>query len=219
MLAAVFLVIVVAALTSHYLLVERPRRLQRESRAGPVALPLRDLIHRMPAGVFLQPTFTWGQVRPSGEVELGVHPMLLSLVSADPQVETRSAGEHVEKGDALMSVTGGERRLVVRSPLAGHISLENAIPSETTGWQGRAGRTCLVRPDNLSSEVPTWMLGRNAVDWSREQYGRIRDHLLERSAEPETGLALADGGELPVGALGQLDAEAWAEFEDEFLSA
>jgi hypothetical protein len=63
------------------------------------------------------------------------------------------------------------------------------------------------------------MLGKPAVDWSRAQYGRIRDHLLERTADPATGLALADGGELPVGALNQLDAAAWADFEDEFLSA
>jgi hypothetical protein len=62
------------------------------------------------------------------------------------------------------------------------------------------------------------MIGQTAVDWTRSQYGRIRDHLLERSADPHTGLALADGGELPVGALKQLDAAEWSDFQDEFLS-
>ena len=103
MLAAVFFVIVLALLTGHYFLVERPRRLSDASAAGPLALPLRELITRLPAGIFLQPTFTWGQVRSGGDVEIGVHPMLLSLLGPNPQVEMPSAGEHVEKGEPLMT--------------------------------------------------------------------------------------------------------------------
>jgi hypothetical protein len=219
MLATVFLVIVVTLLTGHYFLVERPRRLAAESANRPQALPLRQLVNRVPAGVFLQPTFTWGQVRSGGDVEIGVHPMLLSLLGPNLQMETRSAGEHVDKGDPLMTVGDGERHLVVRSPVAGSISMANAAPPVETEWQSQSDRTCVIQPESLSDEVPTWMLGQSAVDWSREQYGRIRDHLLARSADPQTGLALADGGELPVGALNQLDATEWADFEEEFLNA
>jgi hypothetical protein len=145
--------------------------------------------------------------------------MLLSLLGSNPQVEMPSAGEHVEKGGPLMTVGSGERHLVVRSPIAGSISMANATPPIDTGWQSRSGRTCLIQPERLYEEVPTWMIGKTAVDWSRAQYGRIRDHLIERSADPQTGLALADGGELPIGALNQLSAADWADFEDEFLSA
>lgn len=219
MLAAVFFVLVVALLTGHYFLIERPRRIAVESSAPLRALPVRELINGVPAGVFLQPTFTWGQVRAGGDVEVGVHPMLLSLLGPDAELEMRGAGERVGKGEPLMTIGKGERRLVVRSPISGSISMANATPSGATGWQIRSDRTCLIEPENLSVEVPTWMLGKPAVDWSRAQYGRIRDHLLERTADPATGLALADGGELPVGALNQLDTAAWADFEDQFLSA
>lgn len=219
MLAAVFFLLVVALLTGHYFLIERPRRIAAESSAPLSALPVRELINGVPAGVFLQPTFTWGQVRSGGDVEVGVHPMLLSLLGPDAELEMRRAGERVRKGEPLMTIGNRERRLVVRSPISGSISMANATPSGATGWQIRSDRTCLIEPENLSVEVPTWMLGKPAVDWSRAQYGRIRDHLLETTADPATGLALADGGELPVGALNQLDAAAWADFEDEFLSA
>lgn len=219
MLAAVFFVLVVTLLTGHYFLIERPRRIAKESTAGPLAMPLRELISRLPAGVFLQPTFTWGHVRPGGEVEVGVHPLLLSLVGPDPEVETRRAGEHVAKGDPLMVVGTGERRLVVRSPIAGSVARANVSSPAETDWQGRSETTCLIQAERLSDEVPTWMLGEAAVDWTRSQYGRIRDHLLHRSADPATGLALADGGELPVGALSQFGEDDWAEFEREFLSA
>ena len=80
MLGAVFFVTVAIALTGHYILVERPRRIAREAGQGPRALPVRDLIPRLPSGIFLQPTFTWSQVRPNGDVELGVHPLLFGLV-------------------------------------------------------------------------------------------------------------------------------------------
>jgi hypothetical protein len=219
MLGAVFFVLVVTLLTGHYFLIERPRRVERASTAGPRAMPLRELISRLPAGVFLQPTFTWGQVRPGGEVEIGVHPLLLSLLGPDSQVETRNAGERVAKGDPLMRVGIGERSLVVRSPVAGSISMSNASAAGATDWQSRSDRTCLIQPERLSDEIPVWMLGQAAVDWTQAQYGRIRDHLLTRSADPQTGIALADGGELPVGVLARLGAMDWADFEAEFLSA
>lgn len=218
MLATVFLVIVVALLTGHYFLVERPRRLAAVSANRPQALPLRQLVNRVPAGVFLQPTFTWGQLRSGGDVEIGVHPMLLSLLGPSVEMHTRSAGERVDKGDPLMTVGSAERHFLVRSPVAGSITVANSAPPVETEWQSRSDRTCVIQPENLSDEVPSWMLGQTAIDWSREQYGRIRDHLLERSADPQTGLALADGGELPVGALNQLDAADWLEFEEEFLN-
>ncbi len=219
MLGAVFFAIVVTLLTGHYFLVERPRRIVGDSTAGPRAVPLRDLVSRLPAGVFLQPTFTWGEVRPAGDVEIGVHPLLLSLVGPDAELEMRTAGEHIGKGDPLMTVGSGERRLVVRSPLAGSVVAADSTPRGHTDWQRLSDGTCLIQPEELSAEVPTWMIGKAAVDWSREQYGRIRDHLLQSTAEPQTGLALADGGELPIGALSQLDPAGWADFEDEFLSA
>ena len=219
MLAAVFFVLVVALLTGHYFLVDRPRRLAGEAAGVLKALPVRELINRLPAGVFLQPTFTWGQVRSGGDVEVGVHPMLLSLLGPDAELEMRRTGEHVGKGDPLMTIGSGGRQLVVRSPVSGSISMVDATPHGGSGWQSLSDRTCLIEPENLSDEIPTWMLGKPAVDWSRAQYGRIRDRLLERTADPATGLALADGGELPVGVLNQLDAAAWADFESEFLSA
>lgn len=218
MLGAVFFAIVVTLLTGHYLLVERPRRVAGEAAVGPRIVPLRDTVNRLPAGIFLQPTFTWGQVRPTGDVEIGVHPMLLALVGPEPELAMPGVGEHVDKGDPLMKVASGDRSLVVKSPLAGRVTAAGRAPHRQPGWPGRADPTCAIEPEGLSDEVPTWMIGKAAVDWSRLQYGRIRDHLLERSMHPDTGLALADGGELPVGALSQLEAAEWAEFELEFLS-
>ena len=218
MLGAVFFVVVVVLLSGHYVLVERPRRVAGANARGPLAMPLRDLVARLPAGVFLQPGFTWAQVRSSGDVHVGVHPMLLSLIGHDPDVEMRAAGEHVDKGDPLVTLRSGERQLVVRSPVAGRITASGGRAPQDTVWQARSEKTCVIRPEGLSDELPGWLIGKAAADWSRAQYGQIRDYLMSRSADPEAGLALADGGELPIGVLAQVDDSDWADFERMFLT-
>lgn len=219
MLGAVFFVTVVLLLTGHYYFVERPRRIAEGETAGPPAVPLRDLVSGLPAGVFLQPGFTWAAVRSSGDLQVGVHPLLLSLIGNDPELETRRAGEQVRKGDPLVTLRSGDRRLVVRSPISGRVKASSLRPPRDTVWQARSEGTCLIRPEGLDTELPTWMIGQTAIDWSRGQYGKIRDFVMSRSVHPEAGLALADGGELPVGVLTQIESPDWAEFEETFLGS
>jgi len=144
--------------------------------------------------------------------------MLLSLIGNRPDVEMRGTGEHVDKGDPLVTLRSGDRQLVVRSPVAGRITASGARAPQDTAWQARSEQTCVIQPEDLSSELPTWLIGKAASDWSRTQYAAIRDYLMSPSAHPQTGLALADGGELPIGVLEQVDEADWADFEERFLA-
>jgi len=221
MLGAVFFVTVLAVLTGHYLLVERPRRATGLSTGFPRRLPIRELIDRQPSGVFLQRTFTWAHVRADGDVELGVHPLLASLAADRPTVELTVGAERVEKGERLMSLQVNGHALAIRSPFSGRL-LSSVTPGDAMAdWAAASGRhrdwICLMRPDSLATEVPDWYVGRAATEWTRAQYTRIRDYLLARSM-PEGEVALADGGELPVGALAQLSDDHLTEFETLFLA-
>jgi glycine cleavage system H lipoate-binding protein len=223
MLGAVFFTTVVIVLTGHYVLVERPRRIAREASQGPRALPVRELIPRLPSGVFLQPTFTWSHVRSNGDVELGVHPLLYGLVGPGATVEFAHTEEEVEKGDVLLKIRLGDRSLSVRSPIGGRLVASNKRVSTEPAWRGIGPRdgnwVCVVRPERLAEEVPGWMIADNARDWTRKQYGTIRDFMMTSSGTEHAPVALADGGELPLGALDEIDSGAWAEFENVFLSA
>ncbi len=224
MLAAAFFVTVCVALAAHHVLIERPRRaasreIERRTRPGPARL--EDVMGALPGGVFLQNGFTWSRVTPDGAVEVGVHPMLIGLVGRDPELDLEIPGTRVERGHPFVRLGVGDRALSVRAPLSGRITARNRWPRRDATWEGTRVRDgswlYRIEPDDLAREVPTWMIGDRAADWTRNRYERIREHLQHAVADGTTGLALADGGEVPFGALHELPAEAWESFETKFL--
>ena len=225
MLAAAFFVTVVVALAAYHVLIERPRRvasreLQRRAPAGPARL--EDVVGTVPGGVFLQNGFTWSRVVPDGAVEVGVHPMLVGLIGDKPDMLLADPGGRVERGKPFMKIGQGDRALELRAPVTGRITARNRYPRTDGGWDDPHGsdETWLYRvaPDDLARDVPSWMIGTQAADWTRNRYERIREHLQYAAAHGTTGLALADGGEVPFGALGELAPEAWLNFEEVFLT-
>ena len=221
MLAAVFFVTVIAVLGVTYVLMERPRA--KAAAGHPRPLSLADVVGLQPAGVFLQPTFTWSRVMPNGNVEIGIHPLLLALVGEKPSLNLRASGEHLQTGEYLAGVGTDGRALAIRSPISGRIVVSNDRADTTAGWLGawdnRGNWVYRVEPDDLASSVPGWLVAERAAEWTRHEYGRIRDHLLRANTAAETGVALADGGEIPYGVLDQLSPEAWQQFEESFLRA
>ncbi len=218
-----FLIVVVIALTAYHFLVERPRRRALELK-GPysVPLPLTDIVGNLPDGVFLHPTLTWGRLHPEGDVELGIHPLLLGLVGKSSQIEPRGELGRIEEGDPIARIVAGDRELVVRSPTGGRIVATNPRATSDASWSEAIwdeGWVCRVRPDRLSAEIGSWLISDEAVEWTKRRYGDIRDGILGLTPHGGSGLMLADGGEIPVGVLTQLDDEAWQRFEKDFLGS
>jgi glycine cleavage system H lipoate-binding protein len=181
--------------------------------------PLWATQEQVPAGVFLQPTFTWSRATASGNVLLGVHPMLLELVGEPLTLEFREPGEQVAKGDPLVRVTRGDRHLTVRSPVDGWVMKVNREAQGTTRWAGN-GDTWLYRlePTRVADEVASWFSGDGAAAWTRRQYELLRGYLHDAVADGHLGAVMADGGDLPTGILGDMDARVWAGLEDRFLA-
>jgi glycine cleavage system H protein len=206
----------------HFVLRPR-RRIAEAADAAPLGLvPVTPAIDTMPAGVFLQPTYTWSRVLLDGDLVLGVHPLLFGLVGGPLQVETLRNGDRVEKGAPLVRLKLNDRRLTVRSPIAGTVTDVNQAPATRPEWNGVSGADggwlYRLRPDRLAHEIPFWMIADQARDWTRRQYDRIREHLLAAAGGGEVGVTMTDGGDLPVGILGHLDAEVWDAFERRFLA-
>lgn len=181
--------------------------------------PLWAAQSHVPAGVLLHPTFTWSRSAVSGSVLLGVHPMLLALVGAPFTLDFRDPGDQVAKGDPLVRVTRGDRHLTVRSPVAGRVMQVNREAKGGTRWSGN-GDTWLYRlqPERVADEMPSWFSGDRAAQWTQRQYEQLRSYLHDAAMGGHLGAVMADGGDLPAGILGDMDARVWAGLEDRFLA-
>jgi glycine cleavage system H lipoate-binding protein len=192
----------------------------RAQAAALAALPA--VRQRMPDGIFLQPTFTWSRLGSAGEAYVGVHPMLVGLVGEACEFELLGAGERVAKGAPLARLARAGRHLTVRSPFAGRVEQVNR--EETGGIRCRdlednsGGWLYRIQLERAAEEVPRWLAGEQAAEWTRRQYGQLRAYLHDTLADGHLGSVMADGGELPVGILETMDETVWAGLEDRFLT-
>ena len=189
-----------------------PERL--ESLPGPAA------VERVPADVFLQPTFTWSRIGEWGTVCLGVHPMLLRLIGTSGEVELRSKGERVKKGEPLVRLWRAGRHLTVRSPIGGRLVRVNRRAGEAPWCEGEDCPPWLYRlkPEGVEEEEARWLRGTAALEWTRRQYELLRAYLCEAVSPGRLGAVMADGGEVPAGILGETDQGVWTGLESRFLT-
>jgi len=220
-MVAVLVIVTVLALISldYFWLRHRRERQATESRVK--LRPLMEAVSRLPEGVFLQPTYTWSRLEANGEVFLGVHPLLFGLVGPPYRIDVRAEGDRIESRDELARIRRGDRRLIVRSPLSGRIAQVNPALAGEGEWGGfdsdAGGWLYRLVPDRVAEEVPRWMVAERAAEWTRAQYARLREYLFGVQHAGELGLAMTDGGDMPVGILASLDAAAWDGVQKDFL--
>jgi len=198
-----------------YAMVRRHQRQQARARAhAPPPEPLRAATEAIPPGIFLQPSYTWSRVGEWGEIYVGVHPMLLGLIGTPLEVDFRAVGAQVTRGEPLALVGRGSRRLTVHAPVSGRVDRVNrpALAGKT-GWRGVDAATgpwlYRILPDRIADEMGAWLSGDAAARWTRESYQRLRAYLTDQVAHSDLGVAMADGGELPVGILADMDDPVW----------
>lgn len=201
------------------------RRRANEASTAPLRPELGTLAaaHQLlPAGVSLQPTYTWSRFGASGDVYLGVHPMLLGLVGVPCEFDLRDPGDHLAKGQPLVRIGRAGRHLTVRSPLGGRVeqvnrrltadALRRGVEDDDGAWLYR------LRPERVAEEMGTWLAGEAAAEWTRRRYDDLKAFLHGAVAGGVVGPVMADGGELRAGILGEMDQGVWAGLEDRFLA-
>jgi len=217
MLTLVFVVTVVTGIVAYQLLVVRPRERRRGVQAAGGAVS--GWVDWLPPELSLQPQLTWTRRAAGGDVLLGVHPLLLGLIGGPRELDV-VARDFVAVGDPLIRVRRGDRSLTLLSPITGALR-EIAQPGRDAGPQrsGSEGTAWFCRfESSAASEAETsWFSGERGRDWLRDRYRAMRDFVQRLAMDQELGQVLADGGELPIGALGELDAADWRDFELAFL--
>ena len=183
----------------------------------PVARP--DAL-RVPEGIFFARSHTWLNLFPSGKVRLGIDDFVGNLVENPRIAFVRKIGDQVEKGDPLVVVEDGDRRITIRSPLAGEVLAVNLDLEKSPQLMRESlfseGWAYSIRPRRIE-ELRSMLIGEESRSWMSGELGRLRDLLAGVGKLQPVPAALQDGGFPAAGLLKRLDSGKLAEFEEQFL--
>lgn len=174
----------------------------------------------IPAGYFFSPEHVWVHLLEDGTARIGADAFATNLLGAASVVDLLVDGEQVARGDHMAVYRQDGRKVRFRAPLSGTVLEKNPAVTEKPSLMVHqpfdAGWLYRLRPDRLDEELPGLMIAGRAREWLAAEAKRVRDFLSR--ATPRTDLTLQDGGEPTTSALATLDAKAWSEFEENFLS-
>ncbi len=196
--------------------IERKKKNTMTSPVEVNSLSLAKIMNMLPAGVFVQPSLTWSKIQDSGNLMLGVHPMLIGLIGGSDTIETRQKGEHVKKGETLIKLENGAKELHVKSPVTGAIASVNSDLNASSWEKFSTSWVYNIKPENISSELSNWFIGEKASEWVNEKFQQIKNFFVQSLPRKQMGMTMADGGEVPVGVLQEFDKETWQAFEARF---
>jgi len=181
-------------------------------------LSLPKIMNMLPAGVFIQPSLTWSKIQDNGNLMLGVHPMLAGLIGGSDTIETRHKGDHVKKGETLITLQNGAKELHVKSPVSGDIASINADLNASSWEKFSTSWVCNINPENISADISNWFIGEKAGEWVNEKFQQIKNFFMQSLPRKQMGMTMADGGEAPIGVLQEFDKETWQAFEARFCN-
>lgn len=218
-MVVIFVALTILALVAldYFVIHPKQQKNSEEMSIGEI-IPLSETLKNIPAGVFLQPSFTWTKIQDDGAIKIGLHPMLLGLVGAPYEIELLQDKEHVEKGDPLMRINKDGRYITLKTPVSGEVLKYNQALIGETDWQHlNASWLYKIKPVNVQTELPEWHYVEDSREWMNDRYQKIKSFIFDKTAPTSVGVTLADGGDVPVGILSELDDKAWSEFKNEFL--
>lgn len=215
---ALVLVFVVFVLAAGWIVSRRPAasRAQARLREQAVHSPCA------PADLFLDRRHGWVRLGADGTLRVGVNNLLVELLGRVDRVELPSAGKHVERGDPLLVLHQGARRLSVPSPASGAVAEINSLLVEDPGALAEdpygLAWAVSIRPRDHKEALAPLHVGNGAAGLLRAELERMTDFLVQATAGPGASPLLADGGALRRGVLSELDDASWQAFQERFLS-
>lgn len=168
----------------------------------------------VPAGLFISPAHTWIGLELNGTVRVGLDDFMQKLLGPIERLALPTAGQHVDKGAPLFSITKGARRMAIPSPATGVVA---AVNSELTNHMDYLrmrpfdlGWICTLEPTALPSDLQSLILGATAVGWYREEidrHGAALTRLLDAASAAGLGANEKE----------RLDDASWQAFEQNCL--
>lgn len=204
------------------ILLNRQKRITRQIKKG-----LRFLsasILNIPQGIYYCKNHTWAYLQKNGEARVGLDDLLLHIIGEVQFKNLKNTGDSIAKGDLMAELNQDGRVLQIYAPVSGIIMDKNSVLQNNPGILNEdpygQGWIYKIKPSGWIAETSSYYLAEEATVWSQLELNRFKDFIANSlknySPEPAT-LILQDGGEITDNALSELPAEAWKDFQKDFL--
>lgn len=173
----------------------------------------------VPADSYVSKGHTWAELQGNGLIKIGVDEFVLKSLGKFIVTSITRSGTLVKKGDPIMEAKLGEKVITFRSPVDGTINYINddLIGKNISDPYGEDWGI-IVSPVNFEKNAAYLKANESLVDWMKTEFLRLKNYLIESSAEPKlAGVTMLDGGKMIEGAVSQLNKESVQKFEEEFL--
>jgi len=174
----------------------------------------------VPAGAFVSPQHAWARIELNGAVRIGLDDLIRKIFAKIDRVELPPAGQKVDKGETLFSVTYGDYTLHIPSPISGTVLAVNAEHVDHPEWLAikpfELSWMCRLEPSNLAAELPALRIGQEAVEWYQqelERYSELAGHTVREADERAPDAAPAGPSEVA----GARQVDLLARFSEPFL--
>jgi len=199
--------------------------LVRKGRVANQAFELSSIVRPAPryaAGYFYSEGHAWLNLQPSGNLQIGLDEMIGRLVGKVSAIQFKNRGEEVRKGEPIAVLYQGEKKIRLFSPIDGIIVAKNAdmekAPEKFTEDPYRANWFYLIRPKNLSEDLPHLKIAEKTRAWWSQELNRLREFVSGNLPQKAlAGVTLADGGTSIDGLVEHFDNKMLEEFESQFL--
>jgi glycine cleavage system H lipoate-binding protein len=177
-----------------------------------------------PAGLFLDTGHTWLSLDSSGRSRVGLDAFAQRVIGRIDRVDLPAPGTRVSRGAKLFTITQGERKADIFSPVDGVVSAVNEAagrdPALVKADPYQRGWLCAIEPSNLSLDLRDLMVAEESKGWLAKEIERFKQFFAAQAVQHlALGHVMQDGGEVTAGVLEALDDEAWRRFSTDFLGS
>lgn len=168
---------------------------------------------RFRGGLNYAPGHTWVKEE-GGSLKVGLDDLAQRLLPWTVAVEMPRVGREVEEGEAIATLSCGDREVRVAAPASGRVVKVNAavLREPTLAKSENYGTGWLFAIEPAEGAWRKLPVGEAARSWLSAEGLR-----LERFYEEQLGMAAADGGELVASPDTLLDDAQWKQLTRSFL--
>jgi len=176
----------------------------------------------VPQSYYYSKGHTWLELKENGKLNIGLDDFLNKILKPSKAVLTCQVGQKVKKAEPILELITSSSRVKIYAPINGIITaLNTQLFNNFSVIQSNPYKDnwlIEIEPAELKTELQSFKIGKEVVNWMKEEISRFKDLLSHLTPKPSlVGATLYDGGNIVEGVGLYLDDQSLKRFEEEFL--